>query len=218
MRKIEKSIRTLLKFDLLDFESIDEAKEVMIDSLKKVEIFYTQDLNIKELATSLGHTELKLNHIFKLSSYSIEKLDSLLNYHFDLDLIYSLSKLPENHQKIIMGIHATQSIKVPFLIDEIENYYQKLLRENNLEITKPHIQKFKSIPDIEYQNLINAVNSWSDVDKKTKDKLIKITKNINRTSSNNLDWLLDFLMNRRAYNLIDTKTLVYFNNLLSDLS
>jgi hypothetical protein len=218
MRKIEKSLKTLLKFELLDFKSLDEAKDVMIDSIKKVEIFYSEDLNIKNLAAKLGHTELKLKHIFKLSKFSIEKLDNLLNYHFDLDLIYSLSKLPEYHQKIVMGINATESTKIPFLIDEIENYYQKLLKENNLEITKPHIQKFKSVPDVEYQNLITEVSAWSDIDKKTKEKLVKTTKNINRTSTNNLDWLLDFLENRKSYDLINSTTLVYFNNLLQDMS
>tara|TARA_Y100000389_G_scaffold205051_2_gene262453 strand:+ start:344 stop:1006 length:663 start_codon:yes stop_codon:yes gene_type:complete len=218
MRKIEKSLLALLKFELLDFESLDEAKEVMIDSLKKVEIFYSKDVNVNELSKKLGHTELKLNHIFKLSKYSIEKLDNLLNYHFDLDLIYSLSKLPEHHQKIVMGIYGLQSVKVPFVIDQIENYYQKLLKENNLEITKPHIQKFKSVPDVEYQNLITELSSWGDVSKKDKEKLVKITKNINRVSNNNLDWLLDFLENRKNYDLINSSTLVYFNNLLLDIS
>lgn len=218
MRKLEKSLLALLKFELLDFSSIEEAKEVMIDCLKKVELFHTKDINIKELAKKIGHTELKLNHIFKLSKYSIEKLENLLNYNFDLDLIYSLSKLPEYHQKIVMSSYMTESTKVPFMIDEIENYYQKLLKESSLEVIKPHIQKFKSVPSVEYQNLITEVNSWSDVDKKTKDKLVKITTNINRTSTNNLDWLLDFLENRRSYDLINSSNLVYFNNLLIDIN
>ena len=218
MRKLEKSLLNLLSFELTEFNTLEEAKEIMIDSLKKVELFYSNKVDIKELAKKIGQTELKLIHIFKLSNYSIDKLNNLLSYHFDLDLIYSLSKLPEYHQKIVMGLNATESTKIPFMIDSIENYYQKLLKERNLDITKPHIQKFKSVPEVEYQNLIKEVNSWSDVDKKTKDKLLKITTNINRTSVNNFDWLLDFLENRKSYDLINSSNLVYFNNLLIDIS
>ena len=199
----------LNKSDIENIEGLESKKSTKENKNKNLnnsfemidqnENIFGNDFNLEPMNKIPNNNNINLSESINANlEFFFSEFDSLFSEQITQKLIHEVSKLENNKHKELT---------------EICEKYASLIKENECKLTLPEndtIEKKKKIGDVIYQLGIEENDKKISIEKKYKEKLNKLKKDMKDKTFNNFDWIREF--KEKYVSDIEETLLNYYHN------
>ena len=201
----------LNKSDIENIEGLESKKSTKenknknlnnsFEMIEQNENIFGNDFNVEPMnkISNNNNNNINLTELINANlEFFFSEFDSLFSEQITQKLINEVSKLENNKHKELT---------------EICEKYARLIKENECKLTLPEndtIKKKKKIGDVIYQLGIEENDKKISIEKKYKEKLNKLKKDMKDKTFNNFDWIRKF--KEKYVSDIEETLLNYYHN------